>query len=176
MILFSKNGKVACSGLLAGFILSLFVGAQNLRAAEEDKWKIICQQKNDPQSCHIEQRLFLNKSIDGNDKNVGQILSVSVFYTGAEERRPFIVMQLPLGVDLQAGMVLQIDQSPEMKAPFSKCTKAGCEVQSLLTEALLTDLKKGNTLKVGFRPFGISRTMVVKADLNGFTRAFSWLD
>ena len=163
-------------GVFVGLILIFLVGPQGAGASEDDKWKIVCKTKNDPQSCHIEQRLFLNKSIDGADKNVGQILSVSVFYTGTETRRPFIVMQLPLGVDLQAGMVLQIDQSPEMKAPFSKCTKAGCEVQSLLTDELLADLKKGDKLKVGFRPFGISRTMVVKADLIGFTRAFSWLD
>jgi len=176
MIGFFDLGQTVWRGLLGGLVLFSLLGGQGVSAAEEDKWEIICKKKNDPQSCHIEQRLFLNKSIDGADKNVGQILSVSVFYTGTETRRPFIVMQLPLGVDLQAGMVLQIDKSPEMKAPFSKCTKAGCEVQSLLTDALLADLKKGNTLKVGFRPFGISRTMVVKADLIGFTRAFSWLD
>ncbi len=176
MIGFSQVGKMITMSLLAALILSFFIGTQSSHAADDDKWKVVCKEKNDPRSCHIEQRLFLNKLIDGTDKNVGQILSVRVFYTGKETRKPFIVMQLPLGVDLQAGMVLQIDQSPEMKAPFSKCTKEGCEVQSLLTEALLTDLKKGNTLKVGFRPFGITRTMVVKADLVGFTRAFSWLD
>lgn len=176
MIGFSQRGKRVYMGLFVGLILSFLAGPQNVSAAEDDKWKIVCKKKSDPQSCHIEQRLFLNKSIDGADKNVGQILSVSVFYTGAETRKPFIVMQLPLGVDLQAGMVLQIDQSPEMKAPFSKCTKAGCEVQSLLTDALLADLKKGSLLKVGFRPFGIPRTMIVKADLVGFTRAFSRLD
>ena len=171
-----RNRKAVSAGLLTGLFLLVLLPVRGADAAEDDKWKVVCKQENDPQTCHIEQRLFLNKSIGGDAQNVGQILSVSVFYTGSEARKPFIVMQLPLGVDLGAGMVLQIDQSPEMKAPFSKCTKAGCEVHSLLTEALLADLKKGNTLKVGFRPFGVERLMVVKADLVGFTRAFSWLD
>lgn len=147
-------------------------------AAADDnaKWKLVCQKEDDPRSCNIEQRLYLNKKIEGEDKQVGQLLNINVFYTGEETRKPFIVFQLPLGVDLQAGMALQVDNSPELKAPYAKCTKTGCEVRSLMTPEFFEQLKKGSTLKVAFRPYGVERTMVVNADLMGFTRAVSWLD
>ncbi|WP_025900163.1 invasion associated locus B family protein [Sneathiella glossodoripedis] len=165
------------TSLLLVLIIALVLGPLKLlEAASNDNWKLVCKKDDDPRSCHIEQRIFLNKKVDGEQKQVGRLLNISVFYTGKDERKPFIIFQLPLGVDLQAGMALQIDKSAELKAPFAKCTNDGCEVRSLMTRELLDQLKKGTTLKVGFRPHGVERTMVVNVDLMGFTRAFSWLD
>lgn len=161
------------------FLLLAFLATLNAvpaNAQENENWKLICQKEDDPRTCRIEQRLFMNQKVDGETKNVGQVLNVSVFYTGKDERKPFILMQLPLGVDLRAGMAMQVDSSRQMKAPFVKCTKAGCEVQSIMTPELLAQLKKGTTMKVGFRPYGVTKTMVVDVNLIGFTRAFSWLD
>jgi invasion protein IalB len=166
-----RNIRLIVLSLIVSFFMSPYA-----TAAEGESWKLVCQKEDDPRSCLIEQRLFLNKKIEGEQKQVGRLLNISVFYTGKDERKPFIVFQLPLGVDLQAGMALQIDKSAEMKAPFAKCTNDGCEVRSLMTKDLLAQLKKGTTLKVGFRPHGVERTMVVNADLMGFTRAISWLD
>jgi len=162
--------------LVIGVVSGMFLMPGAAFAQKKDIWKIICTNKNAPKSCRIEQRLFLNKKVEGNQKNVGQLLNVSVFYVGKAERKPFIVLQLPLGVDLQAGMVMQIDKSRELKAPYMKCTNSGCEVRSLLNKDMLAQLKRGENLKVGFRPYGSKKTMVVNASLSGFTKAYSRLE
>ena len=82
---------------------------------------------------------------------------------------------LPLGVDLRSGMVLRVDNYEEIKAPYLRCTNAGCDVQVELTAELVAQLKKGLKLQVGFRPFGSSKTVVIDASLKGFTRAFDRL-
>jgi invasion protein IalB len=157
-------------------ILSVNIGSVSFAQAETYRnWTVICKDPDTRQTCRIEQKLFMNKKVDGKTQNVGKLLSIMVFFTGKQERKPYIVMQLPLGVDLRAGVVLQIDKGNELKAPFSICTNAGCEVQSSLSEEMLEQLKVGNTLKIGFRAYGTTKTIVVDANLMGFTRAFSEL-
>jgi len=168
------NKKIGISAILIFFsLMSAMIGSAEVQSAE--KWTHICTDPKLPQTCRIEQKLFVNQGGEGQEKQMGQILNVAVLYSGINDRKPYIVMQLPLGVDLRAGMVLKVDDAKEMKAPFLKCTKAGCEIQSVLTDDLLAQLKRGNFMKVGFRAFGAKKTMVVNADLSGFTKAFSKL-
>ncbi len=164
-------------GILAGFVAaSLLVSVASTASAQAvEKWKFMCGDPKLPQTCKIEQQLFVNQAKEGQKKQMGRVLNVSVFYSGINDRKAYIVMQLPLGVDLRAGMVLKVDDAKEMKAPYLKCTNSGCEVRSVLTEELLGQLKRGHTMKVGFRAFGAKKTMVVNADLSGFTKAYSKL-
>ncbi|WP_169570021.1 invasion associated locus B family protein [Sneathiella limimaris] len=148
-----------------------------LKAEENaDAWKLVCQAKDDPQSCLIEQKLVLRQQKEEGTGQVGQILNIKIFYVGKESRKPYIVMQLPLGVDLQAGLLMKIDENQEVKAPYSICSKIGCEMRSLLPTDMLAKMKAGTAMKVGFRPYGSKQTIVVQASLIGFTRSFSWLN
>ena len=72
-------------------------------------------------------------------------------------------------------MVLRVDNHEEIKAPYLRCTNAGCEVQVELTAELVAQLKGGLKLRVGIRPFGSLKTVVIDASLEGFTRAFNRL-
>jgi invasion protein IalB len=72
-------------------------------------------------------------------------------------------------------MVLRVDWYEEIKAPYLRCTNAGCEVQVELTAELVAQLKEGLKLRVGIRPFGSSQTVVIDASLKGFARAFNRL-
>ena len=146
------------------------------RAAEhEAPWAVVCADTNDARTCRTEQILFLDQTVEGEQQRLGQLLSLTVLYVGEEARRPLLVMRLPLGVDLRPGMVLRVDNYEEIKAPYLRCTNAGCEVQVDLTAELVAQLKNGLKLRVGIRPFGSSQTVVIDASLEGFTRAFNRL-
>ncbi len=146
------------------------------RAAEgEAPWAVICADANNAETCRMEQTLFVDQTVEGQQKKLGKVLSITVLYVGKMARRPLLVMNLPLGVDLRPGMVLRVDKNEEIKAPYLRCTNAGCDVQVELTVELVTQLKKGLKLQVGFRPFGSSKTVVIDASLKGLTRAFKRL-
>ena len=146
------------------------------RAAEDAAlWPVVCADANDARTCRMEQRQFLDQTVKGQQRRLGQLLRLTVLYVGKKARRPLLVMRLPLGVDLRPGMVLRVDNHEEIKAPYLRCTNAGCEVQVELTAELVAQLKKGLKLQVGVRPFGSSKTVVIDASLKGFTRAFNRL-
>ena len=167
----SFAAAAAIAAALVGFA-GPFQGAA--RAAEHAApWAVVCADANDARTCRMEQTLFVDKTVEGQQERLGQLLSLTVLYVGEEARRPLLVMKLPLGVDLRPGMVLRVDNHEEIKAPYLRCTNAGCEVQVELTAALVAQLKGGLKLQVGIRPFGSSQTVVIDASLEGFTRAFT---
>ena len=167
----SFAAAAAIAAALVGFS-GPFQGAA--RAAEDEApWAVVCADTNDARTCRTEQILFLDQIGEGEQQRLGQLLSLTVLYVGEEARRPLLVMKLPLGVDLRPGMVLRVDNHEEIKAPYLRCTNAGCEVQVELTAALVAQLKGGLKLQVGIRPFGSSQTVVIDASLEGFTRAFT---
>ena len=169
----SRLWLAALAAALVGFAGS-FQGAA--RAAEDEApWAVVCADTNNARTCRMEQTLFLDQTVEGQQKRLGQLLSITVLYVGEEARRPLLVMRLPLGVDLRPGMVLRVDNHEEIKAPYLRCTNAGCEVQVELTAELVAQLKKGLKLQVGVRPFGSLKTVVIDVSLKGFTRAFNRL-
>lgn len=175
---FSVNALVVLAGAAAAMALVAFAGSfgGTARAVEgEASWAVVCADTNDVQTCRMEQTLFLDQTVDGEQKRLGRLLGLTVLYVGKEARRPLLVMRLPLGVDLRPGMVLKIDGHEEIKAPYLRCTNAGCDVQVELTAELIAQLKGGLKLRVGFRPFGSSKTVAVDASLKGFTKAFNRL-
>ncbi len=146
------------------------------RAAEHAApWAVVCADAKNAETCRMEQTLFVDQAEEGQPKKLGKVLSITVLYVGKMARRPLLVMKLPLGVDLRPGMVLRVDKNEEIKAPYLRCTNAGCEVQVALTAALVAQLKWGLKLRVGIRPFGSSKTVVIDASLKGFGRAYKRL-
>ena len=146
------------------------------RAAEDEApWAVICADADNAETCRMEQTQFVDQTVEGQQKRLGQLLRITVLYVGEEARRPLLVMKLPLGVDLRPGMVLRVDNHEEVKAPYLRCTNAGCEVQVALTAELVAQLKNGLKLQVGARPFGSSKLLIIEASLIGFTRAFNRL-
>ena len=173
-----RAAVVALSSAAAAMALVASAGSfqGTARAAEDEApWAVICADADNAETCRMEQIQFVDQTVEGQQKRLGQLLRVTVLYVGEEARRPLLVMKLPLGVDLRPGMVLRVDNHAQVLAPYLRCTNAGCEVQVELTAELVAQLKKGLKLQVGTRPFGSSKVMVIEASLNGFTRAFNSL-
>ncbi|MGD1885615.1 MAG: invasion associated locus B family protein [Cohaesibacteraceae bacterium] len=143
--------------------------AQNAQPA----WRLRCTDTNDASTCNANQELFLNRNVDGEQRNVGRLLNITVLYLDAQgERLPFMSLQMPLGLDLRPGAVMQVDDGQEMALEFLRCTNDGCDASVRLTPDLLGAMRAGNTLRVGFRPWGSEQVTAVEASLIGFTAAF----
>ena len=144
-------------------------------------WQVKCTDPSspvktaNPASCRLEQTLRPT----GEQNKLGNLLSLIIFYSettviasGKKLRKPFMIMRLPLGVDLRSGMVMQIDNSAEISGQYVQCRNSGCEVRLELTQKLIKLIKLASELRVGFRPYGTVKTLIVIASLKGFSKAF----
>ncbi len=164
------------SGLFVLAVAMLF--ASGASAQEKHVWLRSCVDNKKPTTCRIGQQLFLSKKIEGKQKNMGLVLGLTVLYlknSKTGKRSPYISIRMPLGVDLRPGAIMRIDKGPETRLVYLQCTNAGCDASLPIDSKNLKALKAGNTLNVGFRPWGRTRVTVVKASLKGFTKAFRGL-
>ena len=151
----------ALTGLLA------FAGsaqAQNPESTSEviKDWTLRCAH---PQDAPDEQCILVQ---DINNPETQQpIMQVAAGFFGPERKRG-LVITLPLGVVLPAGVELQIDGEGRSRTPYVTCRPNGCQSHVLLDDALLAQLKSGNRGSVIFTdPRG--RPEQVNFSLSGFT-------
>lgn len=75
------------------------------------------------------------------------VLRVSI-QPQAESDDHTLVLQLPLGLDLVAGVSLQIDDAEAEQLPVNTCLPAGCFVTRPIDAARLEAMKAGETLSI----------------------------
>ncbi|MBR9866209.1 MAG: invasion associated locus B family protein [Oceanospirillales bacterium] len=127
-------------------------------------WGVQCADQADVRICQAIQVLWLEQ--DGQKQRVLTLQLIP----GAENQK-ILQLSFPLGVDLRPGIVIAVDGGSEQKFPYATCSNQNCLSLILMTTEKLADFQKGNVLKVGFRPFGSEKTVVLEASLKGFTKA-----
>jgi invasion protein IalB len=164
---------VSC--LAVGLTLNTVV----VNADNEGVWKRTCVDDAKIETCRITQQLFLSQKDDeGKARVTGRVLGLSVFYVEEGEtakRKPYLSIQMPLGVDLRPGVVLKVDEGKELPLRYLQCTNSGCDTGVEIDSNFLISLKVGQNIIVGFRPWGSDQTVVLKASLSGFAKAFNAL-
>jgi invasion protein IalB len=89
-----------------------------------------------------------------------------------------LLIILPLGILLPAGVSLQIDGGADVPLQVERCERQGCRIERLVEPALLNRLRAGREAKVFFEaldPEGEVRRLGVPISLLGFTAALSEL-
>jgi invasion protein IalB len=87
-----------------------------------------------------------------------------------------LLVVLPLGILLPAGVTLQIDGGAEVPLQVDRCERPGCRVEMLLEPDLLNRLKAGSQATVFFEaidPQGERQRLGVPISLLGFTAALN---
>mgnify|MGYP000040039518 CR=1 FL=1 len=170
--------------IMSGHRLGLFVLAVTMlfaagaSAQQKHVWLRTCVDNKKPTTCRIGQQLFLSKKIDGKQKNLGLVLGLSILYSEdpkTKKRALYMTFRMPLGVDLRPGAVMRIDKGPEIRLTYLQCTNSGCDASLPLDGKILKALKSGNTINIGFRPWGQTKVTAIPASLKGFTKAFRGL-
>ena len=148
---------------LSSLLCSSLVFAQEPRVTEYQDWVGVCVDIQGQERCGIQQTLNMES-----DQGNARLMRASVNLMDNQ-----LVMQLllPLGIDLRAGIVMQIDEGEEFGAGFLTCVQEGCLVAFPLDETRLAAMRAGSVTKIGFRPFNTNETLVLEMSLMGFTRA-----
>jgi invasion protein IalB len=129
-------------------------------------WGVQCIEEAKVNICQAVQILWLEQ---GEQKQ--RVLTLQLI-PGADEQK-VLQLSFPLGVDLRPGIVMAADNGSEQRFPYATCSNQNCVSLILMTKELVSMFQKGNLLKVGFRPFGSDKTVVLEASLKGFTKANS---
>jgi invasion protein IalB len=132
-------------------------------------WTVRCgrQGEQGPQVCEMQQQ-----RIDKEDRTV---MAVAVGKVPQTSDLGLLII-LPLGILLPAGVSLQIDSGAEVPLEVDRCERQGCRIEMLLEPDLLNRLKAGSKATVFFEavdPQGERQRLGVPISLLGFTAALN---
>lgn len=93
--------------------------------------------------CEIEQSLYITKT--------GQLVASVNVKLPPDTRQPVMMIQLPVGLFLPAGVNFQIDEGKSQALVIQTCDLKGCYAATTVSPELLGSLKSGKRLSVVFQ-------------------------
>jgi len=89
----------------------------------------------------------------------------------ADTRSAVMMIQLPLGLYVPAGLSLRVDDAAAVEFPIQTCDGTGCFVGSPVTPDLLAQLQSGQTLTLTFQNLA-QAAIELPITLEGFAAAY----
>ena len=96
-----------------------------------------------PLECVVEQQVVVQAT--------GQQISLVNVRVPGDTRQPVMMVQLPLGLFLPAGLTLQVDEGKAQPMTIQSCDQRACYVGLALNAELLDQMKKGQRLNLGMQ-------------------------
>ena len=128
-------------------------------------WAVNCKSgaKEKELECRMSQTVVV--------KQTGKVLTNVAFRIPVDTKKPEIIVQLPLGVNLPAGATFQVDENVPQQLYFKACDRNGCYASTPVAPEALAVLRKGKQLKIGFKNLA-EKPITVPLSLDGFGDAF----
>jgi invasion protein IalB len=134
-------------------------------APAQTGWAARCSSpaRDTPLECAMEQNAVLTKT--------GQLVVLVNIRVPGDTRAPIALVQLPLGLNLQAGAKLQVDDTKSVDLPIQTCENRGCYASIPISPEMLATLKSGKQLKILFQDLA-KETIAIPMPLNDFAAAY----
>jgi invasion protein IalB len=134
-----------------------------------EDWMVRCGRPRGQEAevCEMQQQ-----QIDNEDRTV---MAVAVGKVPGSSDVGLLVL-LPLGILLPAGVTMQIDSGAAIPLEVERCERQGCRIERLIEPDLLSRLKAGTKATVFFEAFdpqGKRQRLGVPISLLGFTAALN---
>jgi invasion protein IalB len=100
-----------------------------------------------------------------------QLIAAVAIRIPPDTRKPVILIQLPLGIQVTEAVSVRVDESAPEKFGVQTCTQAGCFVGAPIAEPLIAAMRAGKELKVAFANIN-KQTVTVGMALAGFGLAY----
>lgn len=145
-------------------------GEADMTERQFQDWMLRCGRSQEgPEVCEMQQQRT--------DSEGRTVMAVAVgTVPGAPQ--PGMLIILPLGISLPAGVTLQIDDGAQIPLQVERCERQGCRIEMLVEPELLNRLKSGHEAKVFFEAFdpqGERQRLGIPISLLGFTAAVNEL-
>jgi invasion protein IalB len=128
-------------------------------------WAARCSSpsRDAPLECAMEQNAILTKT--------GQLVVLINIRVPGDTRTPVALIQLPLGLNLQAGAKLQVDDGKGIDLPIQTCENRGCYASFPVGVETLNALRSGKQLKIMFQDLS-KETITIPLPLNDFAASY----
>lgn len=113
--------------------------------------------------CSVEQRVVL--------KQGGQLLAAVTVSLTHGARMPSILVQAPLGLALDKGITLKLNNRGAAKLHVRTCDRSGCYASTVMSKDFLDGMRTGKTLTVRFVALN-NNIIKVPMPLDGFAAAY----
>jgi len=143
----------------------------NSKTQDFKNWRLQCDKNT--KACQIFQSLKVEQQLPSGEKRKAFALSVFIYLN--KENETFIRFVTPLMLDLQAGMIMKVDDGNEFKLPFHYCGIGGCQTDFIIGDDVLKDMQTGETMRVAYRLPNIENLVVLGVSLEGITKAYKAL-
>jgi invasion protein IalB len=101
----------------------------------------------------------------------GQLLASAVVRVPADTRQPVMMIQVPVGLYLPAGLNLQVDDEKPQPLELQTCDLKGCYAGTPLPPEMLSAMKAGKRLTITFQNLA-KENIVVPLTLANFAEAY----
>ena len=101
----------------------------------------------------------------------GQLIVLVNIRVPGDTRAPIALVQLPLGLNLQAGAKLQVDDSKSVDLPIQTCENRGCYASIPVSPEMLAALRAGRQLRVLFQDLA-KETIAIPISLTDFSATY----
>jgi invasion protein IalB len=134
-------------------------------APAQPGWAARCSSpsRDAPLECAMEQNAYLTKT--------GQLVVLVNIRVPGDTRAPVALVQLPLGLNLQAGAKFQVDDGKSADLPIQTCESRGCYASLPISPETLNALRSGKQLKIIFQDLA-KETIAIPLSLNDFATAY----
>ena len=134
-------------------------------APAQPGWAARCSSpsRDAPLECAMEQNAILTKT--------GQLVVLVNIRVPGDSRAPIALVQLPLGLNLQAGAKFQVDDGKSADLPIQTCENRGCYASVPISPETLNALRSGKQLKISFQDLS-KETITIPLSLNDFTATY----
>lgn len=156
-------------GMLLCAILGFFTPAQAKEQLFKD-WALRC----DNTLCRLEQRVFIKENTESPLVHISfQTLEAQI--NGKPLKNLWIMVRVPLNVQLQPGLALSVKEDRPVHVPFTHCNTNGCVSLMPLSKDLRADLESGTRAVVTYQLIN-GRKIGVPVSLHGITAGLKALD
>jgi invasion protein IalB len=153
---------LGCVPVAAQEVRTLPGGATSIRELR-GAWILVCGYDAEARACNLRQEQ--RDTASGRLVLIMELVPVGDDITGS--------LVLPLGVDLQKGVTLQVDDHAPMVGSFQACVaQLGCAVPVSLDEGQSRELAAGETLTATFTPVN-AQAITYSVSLKGLSGALA---
>jgi len=141
-------------------------GKTSDRLGASTPWRVICLKRgiSKKRKCKIVQKVLVKKT-----KKL--LVAAAINRAGPKNEKTVMLLQLPTGLYLPAGVAVQIDKNKAHPIVVQTCDVRGCFTGLSLSDTMIANMKKGNSMTIAFKNLK-KQTIAVGLSLSGFTAAF----
>jgi len=157
----SRRAAVVWTAVFAGLMTA--PGMTAPRAQDVAAWRVECTGDGKTLDCRAVQQLF--------QRETRQLVLTVQVRKAPDPKAALMAIQLPLGLNLTEPVQLKVDNGAVERHPIQTCTNIGCFVTMTAAEKLVTAMRSGSDLQIGFQD-GNKKPIELSVPLLGFGIAF----